>query len=136
MSYAARDYMSVNFLSFSPDMEILEALAAIVEANISGGPVIDRFGNLVGGLTEIDCLRAALESGYHDTKGGRVREYMRQPVKTVDVDDSLMDIARMFREESDYYRGFAVMKNNRVVGRIGLRQVLRGLQEMRQETKK
>jgi predicted transcriptional regulator len=57
-------------------------------------------------------------------------------VKTVDVDDSLMDIARMFREESDYYRGFAVMKNNRVVGRIGLRQVLRGLQEMTQETRK
>ena len=136
MSYTARDYMSRNFLSFSPDMEILEALAAIVEANISGGPVIDRFGNLVGVLTEIDCLRAALEAGYHDTKGGKVREYMRQPVKTVDVDDSLMDIARMFREESDYYRGFAVMKNNRVVGRIGLRQVLRGLQEMTQETRK
>ena len=129
MSYTARDYMSRNFLSFSPEMEILQALEAIVEANISGGPVIDRFGNLVGGLTEIDCLRAALESGYHDTKGGKVREYMRQPVKTVDVDDSL-------REESDYYRGFAVVKNNRVVGRIGLRQVLRGLQEMRQETRK
>lgn len=136
MGYTVRDYMSRNFLSFSPDMDILEALAAIVEANISGGPVIDRFGNLVGGLTEIDCLRAALEAGYHDTKGGKVREYMRQNVMTVDVDDSLMDVAKMFREESDYYRGFAVMKNNRVVGRIGLRQVLRGLQEMSQEAGK
>lgn len=136
MAYTARDYMSRNFLSFNPDMDVLEALGAIVEANISGGPVIDRFGNLVGGLTEVDCLRAALEAGYHDTRGGKVREYMRQKPKTVDVDDSLMDIAKMFREESDYYRGFAVMKNNRVVGRIGLRQVLRGLQEMSQEAKK
>ena len=136
MPYTARDYMSRNFLSFTPNMDVLEALAAIVEANISGGPVIDRFGNLVGGLTEIDCLRAALEAGYHDTKGGKVREYMRPNVRTVDVDDSIMDVAKMFREESDYYRGFAVLKNNRVVGRIGLRQVLRGLQEMSQEARK
>ncbi|MEJ2514405.1 MAG: CBS domain-containing protein [Gammaproteobacteria bacterium] len=133
MAYTARDYMSRNFLSFTPDMDVLEAMGAIVEHNISGGPVIDRFGNLVGGLTEIDCLRAAIEAGYHDTRGGKVREYMRPDPVTVDVDDSLMDIARMFRGEADYYRGFPVMKNNRVVGRIGLRQVLRGLQDMSQE---
>ena len=133
MGYTARDYMSRNFLSFSPDMDILEAMAAIVERDISGGPVIDRFGNLVGGLTEIDCLRAAIEAGYHDTGGGKVRENMRPNPMTVHVDDSLMDVARLFRGEADYYRGFAVMKNNRVVGRIGLRQVLRGLQDMAQE---
>ena len=61
MAFTARDYMSRNFVTFSPDMDVLEAVDKIVRNNISGGPVVDRIGNLVGVLSEIDCVRAALQ---------------------------------------------------------------------------
>lgn len=134
MSYTARQYMSRKVLTFSPDMEVLEAVSLIVQHDVSGGPVVDRFGNLVGVLSEIDCLRGAVHAGYHGSHGGKVREYMQVQFETVDVDDGIMDIVRLFREdEFYYYRAFPVMLDNRVVGRIGLRDVLRALQDMARE---
>jgi CBS domain-containing protein len=131
MGYTARDYMSRNLIQFSPDMEVLEAVGMLVEHGISGGPVIDRLGSLVGVLSETDCLEAAMQAGYHGSRGGRVRDFMCTEFLTVDADDSIMDIARMFRRSGEfYYRGLPVMKNNRVVGNVSLRDVLQALQDM------
>jgi len=134
MAFTARDYMSRKFVTFSPDMDILEAVDQIVQNNISGGPVIDRLGNLVGVLSEIDCGRAALLGAYHGSWSGRVSEVMRQDFRTVDIDDSIMHIASMFgTQDNYYYRGMPVMKHNRVVGRIILRDVLRAFKDMARE---
>lgn len=134
MTYVARDYMSRNLIKFSPDMEVLEAVGLMIEHSIRGGPVIDRLGTLVGVLAETDCLEAALQAGYHGSHGGRIRDFMSTEFETVDVDDSIMDIVRLLRREGGFYhRGLPVMKGNRVVGNISLRDVLRALQDMARE---
>lgn len=134
MAYTARDYMSRKFVTFSPDMDVLEATDLMVRHGISGGPVVDRTGNLVGVISEIDCLRAAAQGGYHASGGGRVKEVMRMDFMTVDVDHSIMHIAKMLLNMKDYYyRSFPVMKENRVVGRIMLRDVLRAFEDMSRE---
>lgn len=134
MAFTARDYMSRNFVTFSPDMDILEAVDKIVRNNISGGPVVDQLGNLVGILSEIDCVRAALQGSYHESWSGRVSEVMRRDFRTVDIDDSIMHVASMFGTQPNYYyRGMPVMKHNRVVGRIILRDVLRAFKDMAHE---
>jgi CBS domain-containing protein len=115
-------------------MDVLEATDLMVRHGISGGPVVDRTGNLVGVLSEIDCLRQAVEGSYHGSGGGYVHEVMRTEFETVDVDDSIMHVARMLLNMNDfYYRAFPVMKHNRVVGRIMLRDVLGALEGMSQE---
>lgn len=135
MISTAKDIMSRNFVRFSPDMDILEAVDLIVRHNISGGPVVDNLGNLVGVISEIDCLRAAVQASYHASRAGRVKEVMRPAAVIVDIGDSVMSIAKRFasQEHQYYYRGFPVMKNNRVVGRIILRDVLRAMSEMSEE---
>lgn len=136
MGVMARDYMSRNLIRFSPDMEVLEAVGLLVEHSISGGPVIDRLGNLVGVLAETDCLQAAMQAGYHGSRAGKVRDFMCTEFETVDVDDSIMDIARLFhREGRYYYRGMPVLKNGRVVGNISLHDVLQAFQDMALEKK-
>lgn len=132
MIKTAKDIMSKNFVRFSPDMDILEAVQLIVRHNISGGPVVDKLGNLAGVLSEIDCMQAAVQASYHASRAGRVKEVMRPATVIVDVDDSIMSIAKRFatQDHQYYYRGFPVMKHNRVVGRIILRDVLRAMAEM------
>jgi len=120
-----KDYMSANLVILSPSMPILDAARQLVECRISGAPVLDKQGNLVGLLSEKDCMRIALHAGYHSEAAGAVAEYMHKEVKTVDADRSIVDVAMMFID--DGYRRYPVMKDGRLVGQISRRDVLRAL---------
>lgn len=123
-----RDYMSANLITFTPDMDILTAINQLIEKRISGGPVVDNQGNLVGVLSEKDCLRVALQASYHGESAGNVAEFMQKEVKTVDADASIPDVAAMFLR--DGCRRYPVMRNNRLVGQISRRDVLRALEAL------
>jgi predicted transcriptional regulator len=47
-SLKVKDYMSVNTVTFNPDMDILSAVKKLLEARISGAPVLDQHGNMIG----------------------------------------------------------------------------------------
>ena len=79
-------------------------------------------------LSEKDCLKVALSAGYHGEWGGRVTEYMTPEVETVDADTSILDVARKFIEGR--FRRFPVVKDNRLVGQISRRDVLKALQAL------
>lgn len=122
---AVKDYMSRPVVTLNPDMDILAAMEVLLEKRISGAPVLDRLGNLVGMLSEKDCMRIALEAGYHGHRGGRVAEFMHPNVETVDADASVIDLASRFLRHE--YRRYPVTKDNRLVGQISRRDVLRAL---------
>ena len=52
----ARDFMMPQLVTLTTDMELLDAIQLLVEKQVSGAPVLDAQGNLVGILTERDCL--------------------------------------------------------------------------------
>lgn len=120
-----QDFMTRDVVTFDPDMDVLEAARILVEKGISGAPVMDRLGNLVGVLSEKDCLKIALSAGYHSEWGGRVAEYMHTEVVTMNAEVSIVDAARRFMEVR--YRRFPVLKDERLVGVISRRDVLRAL---------
>ena len=125
-SVKVRDYMAASLVVLQPDMEILRAIHLFVENRISGAPVTDEHGNLVGVLSELDCMRVALNAGYYEELGGRVDEYMSREVRTVEADTSIIALAQMFLDAP--YRRFPVIDNNRLVGQISRRDVLRALE--------
>ena len=124
----ARDYMSATLVTFTPDMDILQAINQLIEKRISGAPVVDKQGNLIGVLSEKDCLRVALQASYHGELAGTVAEYMHGEVKTVDAEASIADVAAMFLK--DDYRRYPVIRDNRLVGQISRRDVLRALEAL------
>jgi CBS domain-containing protein len=119
----ARDFMVTKPVVFARDMGLLDAVRVLVDKRISGAPVVDERGNLVGVLTERNVLRAVLVAGYHGESGGCVGDYMNCDVQAVNADDSLLDVATRFVETQ--YRRFPVMEDNRVVGLVTRRDVLR-----------
>lgn len=120
-----RDHMATEMVTVTPDTEIMRAVHLLVQNDISGMPVIDSEGCLVGILTERNCIDVALQAGYFDESGGRVADYMSEPVETVGPDDSLMDVADRFRLSS--FRRFPVVEDGQLIGLISRRDVLNAL---------
>ena len=124
-----KDYMAANLISFTPDMDILDAINELVAKKISGATVVDQHGNLVGVLSERDCMKVALNASYHEEMGGQVESFMTKEVKTVQDDTSIVEMAELFY--SNPIRRYAVVNHeNRLVGQISRRDVLRALQTL------
>lgn len=124
-----RDYMASNLVTFPPDMNILDAINELVCNKISGACVVDGHGNPLGVLSERDCMKVALNAAYHGETGGKVEEFMTRDVKTVQADMSIAELAGLFHAER--LRRYVVLdKENRLVGQISRRDVLRALQAL------
>lgn len=120
-----RDFMTANPVVFSRDTRLLDAVYTLVDKRISGAPVVDDRGNLVGVLSERDFLKAVVVAGYHGERSGSVGDYMSSKVEAVHADDSLFDVASLFVKTK--FRRFPVVEDNRVVGLLARRDVLRAL---------
>lgn len=103
----------------------MSAVHLLVDKDISGLLVVDGKGELIGVLTERDCIAVALQSGYFDEAGGDVRSYMTAQVNTIDPDASMMDLAETFSRAS--FRRCPVIEDGKLVGLICRRDVLRAL---------
>ena len=108
-----KDYMSTHYITLAPDMDVLNAIHQLIENRISGAPVIDKHGNLIGFISEKDCIRTALNASYHSESAGKVAEYMSADVKTVEADNDICSVAAMFVK--DGYRRYPVMDDNRLI---------------------
>jgi CBS domain-containing protein len=120
-----RDCMTANPVVFTGDTPLLDAVHTLVQKRISGAPVVDQRGNLIGVLSERDFLKAVVIAGYHGERGRRVRDYMSEKVEAVHADDGLFDVASQFVKTK--FRRFPVIEDNRVVGLVARRDVLRAL---------
>ena len=56
-SVKVRDYMTTDLVTFSPEMDLFRAIDRLLAHRISGAPVLDADGHLVGLLSEGDCLK-------------------------------------------------------------------------------
>jgi CBS domain-containing protein len=120
-----KDYMARRLTTLEPDTEILHAVHTLIKNDISAAPVVDKDGTLVGILTEKDCMRVVLNACYHSEYGGTVADFMSTEVETLSPCDSITDAARHFLDKR--YHRYPVLDNNRLVGQISRRDVLRAL---------
>ncbi|MBO0613023.1 CBS domain-containing protein [Thiothrix fructosivorans] len=125
VSLSVRHYMSSRLATLYENQDIREAVKIFTERNLFGGAVMDNRGSLVGILSVTDCIDAALRSGYHSGWRGTVGEKMSRDIRTVDAEDSILDVAKMFMD--DHYRRYPVVDDNRVVGVITRLDVLKAL---------
>ena len=124
-SVLVKDYMAKSLVTFKPETDVLDAVHELVKHRIAGAPVVDDAGNLIGMLSELDCMKVALHAGYHGDWGGPVSDFMSDGVETVDGEMNIIDLAQEFVESK--YRRFPVVQNNRLIGQISRRDVLRAL---------
>ena len=123
-----RDYMTTETVSVTRETGIHEAIRLLVSRGISGMPVVDPAGAVVGVLSERDCFRVAFDTGYYQERGGQVADYMTAPAETVDADDDTATVAHAFLRGP--FRRFPVTSEGRLVGVLSRRDTLRAIEDL------
>jgi CBS domain-containing protein len=123
-----RDYMAKDLIVFRPDEDIYKAIDTLVKAEISGAPVVDDDGKLVGIISQKDCLRILANGVFHNAPAGVVSQYMTEAVMTIDPDTDIFTVVDLFL--NTVYRRIPVVENDVVVGQISRRDILRAIQHM------
>lgn len=121
------DYMSRDLITLTPDHEINRAMNILLDHRISGAPVLDENGSLVGVLSKKDCLRAALEASYYREWGGTVATNMSTNIETLDAGIDIVTATKAFLDST--FRRFPVMENGQLVGQISRADALRAMRD-------
>ena len=118
-----RDYMLPNPVKVHAQDSVLDAMQVIIDNKISGVCVVDQKGNLVGILSELDCLRAVLGTIYNEGGIGSVSEYMSaENLVVAHPDEDIVDIAQDMLLKNKRRR--PVVENGKLIGQITCRQLL------------
>ena len=131
LNYSIKEFMAKQLITFQSDTPIEAAMESFLENKISGAPVLDNQGKLVGVLSEKDCMRTLFESSYYNNLGGFVKEYMSTDLKTINIHDTLSNVADEFIKSR--FRRFPVMEGNKLVGQISRRDILRAIVKLSNE---
>lgn len=127
MSAVIADYMATELVSFAPGEDIVEAMRKLLARELSGAPVVDSEGRLLGILSEKDCFEIVYRTAYHQDWGGRVEDYMSREPEHLEADCSVVEAADRFLHSS--YRRFPVLRDGKLVGLVCRRDILRALDE-------
>lgn len=119
--HVARDLMRRRVISVSPETPVETAIDLLVENELSGLPVVDSDGHVLGIFSEIDRFQCG------NADGRSVKHLMTTNALTVDVRESLVEVAHLFREHS--VRRLPVTDKGKMVGIIGLRDLVRFIRE-------
>jgi len=120
-----RDYMNREVVTLNPDTHLFSAIDVLLTHRVSGAPVVDAGGHLVGVLSESDCLKGILNEAYFEETCGSVKSIMSQVVETIDADADILEAAAHFVERGR--RRLPVTEQGRLVGQISRRDLLRVL---------
>jgi CBS domain-containing protein len=120
-----REFMARRLVVARPAMSVHEAMGLLIDHAISGLPVVDEHGGVVGIVTERDCLRVAYEASYHQDPGKTVGEVMTRGVETLDADTEVAVALERFLKSP--YRRFPVLDGTQLVGQVSRRDLLRAL---------
>jgi CBS domain-containing protein len=124
-----RDFMSTDVHILAPDAPIQDAVDFLISYGISGAPVVDEGGRMVGIISEMDCLKLLAKGHDHGPPDGTVAYFMTREVRTVPSHMDIYFVAGMFL--SNPYRRFPVVDGERLVGVISRHDVLKAIQSLR-----
>ena len=121
----ARDIMTGTVITAKPDMLLTDVIRLLLRWHISGLPIVDDDGKLLGIVTEHDIVNFSLSGHAAHTTASEV---MTTPVETYDPDTPVEEIVNHFAARR--IRRVPVMEGEKVVGIISRRDILREMSQL------
>src|SRR5690606_25973853 len=119
------DYMSTKLITFKSDDTIETVIDALIKYRISGGPVVNSKNELIGIISEGDCIKQLSDRRYHNLPmtHNTVEKCMAINVETIDGNMNIFDAANKFLESKR--RRFPIVENGKLVGQISQKDILK-----------
>ena len=129
-SLTVADIMARSEATLGPESDIYDALERLLKSRLTGAPVVDDDGMLLGMLTERDCLKVMLDGALDGLPRAKVSDYMTSPAESITPTASLYDVAQIFLTRS--YRKLPVVdRDGRVIGQVSRRDILVAIESAR-----
>jgi len=145
----AKDIMNKNVVTVTDDTSVETLGRLFIEKNISGAPVLDQGGNVVGIVTENDLVSqnkrihipttirlfdafiplegfGSIEKEIRRMSASKVAEICSRDVVTVSPDTPLQDVATIMSEQNIHL--LPVVTSGKIVGIIGKIDIIKGIQ--------
>jgi CBS domain-containing protein len=123
----AKDIMTEVVIGVKKDTPIFHALELLAEHNVTGLPVAEDDGTLIGILSERDVLK--LFHGSEDAENDTVAEHMSQPAIFFEADESLSDVCDCLAE--NYFRRVPVTSQGKLIGIVSRRDMIKEILKAR-----
>ncbi|TDQ29323.1 CBS domain-containing protein [Zeaxanthinibacter enoshimensis] len=127
------DYMTRKLITFSPDQSVEEVIQKLIRYKISGGPVVNDKNELVGIISEGDCIKHISESRYYNMPldNSKVSQHMVQDVETIDGNMNIFDAAKKFLETKR--RRFPILEDGKLAGQISQKDILKATVKLKSQ---
>tara|TARA_R110001632_G_scaffold19898_1_gene59806 strand:+ start:7250 stop:7717 length:468 start_codon:yes stop_codon:yes gene_type:complete len=126
------DYMTTKLVSFKPEQTIHDVIATLIKYKISGGPVVNEKNELIGIISETDCIKHISDSKYYNMpmdNSHSVENNMVSEVETIDKNMNVFDAATKFI--SSGRRRFPIIENGKLIGQISQKDILKAALKMK-----
>jgi CBS domain-containing protein len=129
------DYMSTKLITFKATDSLDHVISLLIQNKISGGPVVNDANELIGIISETDCIKHISESKYYNMPSdinNTVGKYMVTDVDTIDKNMNIFDAA--FKFLSARRRRFPVCENGKLIGQLSQKDVLKATMSVKGNT--
>jgi predicted transcriptional regulator len=128
-------YMATDLITFRTGTPIHQVVDQLLHNRITGAPVMDERGSVVGMIDDKTCLKLLFSGAYynHPVEQENVGAYMDDIMKFITEEEDIFDVACIFRN-STYKRLLVVNTEGNLIGQISRRDVIRAIQEMKPNT--
>lgn len=120
-----KDYMSTKLITFKKEQTILEVMDELLKHKISGGCVVDDDDNLIGVISEGDCMKHISDSRYYNlpVENNLVEKRMTRNAVVMAGDMNVFDAAKKFIEHR--FRRFPIVTDGKLIGQISQSDIMR-----------
>lgn len=118
------DYMSRSLITFNKEQFVIEVMEALTKNKISGAPVVNEHNEVLGIISDGDCMKLISESRYYNMPIGdmKIDQFMSKDVIPIDRKVNIFDCANLFHKHN--CRRFPIVENGKLIGMISRKDVL------------
>lgn len=118
-----------ELITFQPNTKISEVVKTLLKHKITGAPVLDAEGALLGLIDDKDCLKVLVDAAYYNNmQRTTVANYTTNVMKTISDKANVVEAANAF-SRTIYKRLLVVDEGGQLVGQISRQDILQAISD-------